>query len=155
MNEFIEKLIGRLKEMAKLYEREEEIQKKSNPCYQIGVYGFESLGFKKSIEIANQLAEEYKDKDCSKCSRRSWYQKGYADAEKNNGWIYCEEKLPEAKDCLENMCAYFLTTEKYQSTTQRRYFNLSTGKWYSGSDGTIEITDVLAWKPLPKRCDKK
>ena len=31
------------------------------------------------IEIAEAL-EELKNKDCSKCTRRSWYQKGYAKA---------------------------------------------------------------------------
>ena len=42
----------------------------------------------------SEWREEHKDKDCSQCSRRSWYQKGYADAKKelveeqNND--YCE-----------------------------------------------------------------
>ena len=36
----------------------------SNPFYQIGVYRFESLGFKKSIEIVSELAKEYNNDFC-------------------------------------------------------------------------------------------
>ena len=68
MKEFVEKLIGRLEE-------EKESAKKRN--------AFDSeVSYRCAIEIVNQLAEEYKGKDCSQCSRRSWYQKGYKDAEK-------------------------------------------------------------------------
>lgn len=35
-----------------------------------------------AISIVNELAEEYKDKDCSQCSRRKFYQQGYEDAKK-------------------------------------------------------------------------
>ena len=66
-----------------------------------------ALGYKNAIEaaieIVNQVTEEYKDKDCSKCSRRSWYQIGYADAEKKygNGWIPCSRfnNMIEAFEC--------------------------------------------------------
>ena len=47
-----------------------------------------------AVEIVNQLAEEYNNKDCSQCSRRSWYQKGYADAEKK----YAEEYKSKHND---------------------------------------------------------
>lgn len=70
MKEFVEKLIGRLeKERAKgIYDSDNVITVKD--------------AYRKSIKIVNQLAEEYNNEDCSKCSRRSWYQKGYKDAEK-------------------------------------------------------------------------
>lgn len=68
MNEFIEKLISKLEE-------EKEGAKRRN--------AFDSeVSYSCAISIVNELAEEYKDKDCSKCSRRSWYQIGYADAKK-------------------------------------------------------------------------
>lgn len=61
MKEFIEKLVTKL-------EKDNRIGRKS----------FEAV-----IENINQLAEEYKDKDCSKCTRRTFYQQGYKDAERN------------------------------------------------------------------------
>lgn len=92
MNEFIEKLIGRLEEKKETYK---EIRKNTH-CRRTEMDDCDSCiadnklqnrleTIDNVIEIVNQLAEEYKghkDKDCSKCSRRSWYQKGYADAEK-------------------------------------------------------------------------
>lgn len=32
---------------------------------------------------------------CGECSRRKWYQIGYEDGKKNDGWIPVSEKLPE------------------------------------------------------------
>ena len=62
MNEFIEKLIGRLEE------KENEAVLKapntsdiSNIEYQ--KWMMKSYGFKESIEIVNQLAEEYRNED--------------------------------------------------------------------------------------------
>ena len=73
MKEFVEKLIGRLEEY-----QENNTFCKSEDDYELGIFNT----CEKAIEIVNQLAEEYNNKDCSQCSRRSWYQKGYADAEK-------------------------------------------------------------------------
>lgn len=75
MKEFVEKLIGRLEESKDWIEE--------YPCTgarcpdEIEIVRLDTIK-----EIVNQLAEEYNNKDCSQCSRRSWYQKGYADAEK-------------------------------------------------------------------------
>ena len=51
----------KLKEKSELYRREEEIQK-SNPCYQIGVYGFKATGYEDAIEIVNQVEQEFTPK---------------------------------------------------------------------------------------------
>lgn len=38
---------------------------------------------------------------CGECSRRKWYQIGYEDGKKNDGWVPVSEKLPETReDCL-------------------------------------------------------
>lgn len=56
----------------------------------------------------SEWQEEHKDKDCSQCSRRSWYQKGYADAEKkiaekqNNN--YCEWKKQDGFYLFKTSC---------------------------------------------------
>lgn len=71
MEKIVEKLIEKLHEEKEAHSYDERYVK----------------GVNASIKIVSQLTERYKDKDCSKCSRRSWYQKGYADAEKK----YIEE----------------------------------------------------------------
>ena len=100
MKEFIDKLIDRLE------------KEKSEAVASIVIWAYSKV-----IRIVNELAEEYvktpapdhpipidtqqyiaeleykvKDKDCSKCSRRSWYQIGYADAEKKFAEEFCEWK---------------------------------------------------------------
>lgn len=122
MKEFVEKLIGRL----------EEIDRKTF-----------RISPKDAIEIVNQLAEEYKEKDCSKCSRRSWYQKGYADAERNNGWIPCSERLPD-----DFMSMAYLTTVKGHFYPEVKYYCVANHKWYSNERTTKEVK-VIAWMPLP------
>lgn len=107
-----------------------------------------------AISIANQLAEEHKEKDCSKCSRRSWYQKGYADAEKNNGWILCERELPKKSG------KYLVTQERY-SLEDKLYkrpiaievdhvdFNANDNSW-----SRARFFKVIAWQPLPEPYQK-
>lgn len=56
--------------------------------------------------ITYDVEKEYKDKDCSKCSRRSWYQKGYADAEKKF-----------ADDENDDFCEWFKTDKFYPYET--------------------------------------
>ena len=64
MKEFIEKLIGRL----------EKAKERANRHYNYG----DETAYRHSIEIVNQLAEEY-----------------------NNGWIPCSQRLPEKNQrCL-------------------------------------------------------
>lgn len=133
MKEFVEKLIGRL---------EEEHEKCIN---RYGVVGGNApaIEVKQCIEIVNQFAEEYKEKDCSKCSRRSWYQIGYADAEKNNGWIPCSERLPD-----DFMSMEYLTTVKGHFYSEVNYYCVANHKWYSNERTTKEVK-VIAWMPLP------
>lgn len=100
MKEFIDKLIGRL---------EEHCSVSNEICHCDGCCS--ECDFRASIEIVNELAAEYKDKDCSQCSRRKFYQQGYEDAKKEyintsteyinssiGGWIPCSERLPEAEE---------------------------------------------------------
>lgn len=124
MKEFVKRLIGRL---------EEERAK--------GIYDSDNVitvkdAYRKSIKIVNQLAEEYKEKDCSKCSRRSWYQKGYADAEKNNGWIPCSERLPEAN-------------QKVLTCDKDGWISVNVNMPYIGVRNDFECGYYVAWQPLP------
>ena len=119
MKEFIEKLIGRLEEEAELYRRKEKIHQ-SNPCYQRGVYGFESLGFEKSVKIVNQLAEEY-----IKCS-----------IDTSSGWIPTSERLPEKN-------AIVLTCDK------DGWISVKVNMPYAGVKNDFESGYYTAWMPLP------
>jgi hypothetical protein len=61
MKEFIEKLIKKLEEEINWYETHG-----CNEKLKRGIIGAN----RHAIGIVNELAEEYKDKDCSECSRR-------------------------------------------------------------------------------------
>ena len=139
MKEFIDKLIGRLEEL-----KTEALDKWDG--------GASHRAYSKAIDIANELAEEYKDKDCSKCSKRLWYQKGYADAEKEYkvGWVPCSERLPELTEGTEcfkqSKCC--LTTLKWwdgDMTESVGWYNQS-GVWNEDSKNC----KVIAWMPLPQ-----
>lgn len=95
MKEAFDKIIERLEEQQEEY-IEDYNRYGDGEDYRI------SLIYDRAIRIVNQVAEEFGSKDCSKCSRRSWYQIGYADAEKkcgNDGWI----TLP--KEAFDRMIA--------------------------------------------------
>ena len=125
MKEFIEKLIGRLEE------KENEAVLKapntsdiSNIEYQ--KWMMKSYGFKESIEIVNQLAEEHKN--------------GSTDTSTNTsiGWIPCSEKMPLFIDNV-------LVCTK---SGGRTIACLTTGKRFCDMYMNI-IDNVVAWMPLP------
>ena len=90
MKEFVEKLIGRLEEQQAEAENEMHRLRSGDyvlPCsYDItDIKEIASESFKESIEIVNELAEEY-GKDTNVTS--------------NNGWISCSERLPEGNKAV-------------------------------------------------------
>ena len=74
MNEFIEKLIGRLKELQKINYEAYEIARWNNDKI---MYINASNAYANAITEVNQLAEKY-----------------------NNGWIDCCERLPEHRQTV-------------------------------------------------------
>ena len=102
MKEFIKKLISMLEEKKEIFRKDWNRYGSDEDYGNLSAY-------EDSISIVNQLAEEYincstnTSTDCSKCSRRSWYQKGYADAEKSNGWIPCSG----CNDCQHKECEHY------------------------------------------------
>lgn len=50
-----------------------------------------------TIKDAENIIRSHMDDvpKCGECSRRKWYQIGYEDGKKNDGWIPASEKLPE------------------------------------------------------------
>lgn len=145
MKEFIEKLIGRLEE------KENEAVLKapntsdiSNVEYQ--KWMMKSYGFKESIEIVNQLAEEYKGNL----------------SENLTGWIPCSEKLPDKEEFLRNDGRFIVTdgNRRYQSI-----YDIYQGGFRTlvlSTNGGIERgwnfevdNCVIAWQPLPETYQPK
>lgn len=72
------------------------------------------------------------------------------EAEYNNGWIPCSERLPEeAFGCL-------VTVMDYNPMTGNEFENILPyhvgfdGETWNDSDGKIIPFDVIAWQPLPQ-----
>ena len=113
-----------------------------------------SKGIDDAISIINQLAEEYNEKDCSQCSRRSWYQMGYADAEKeikekcNNGWIYCSNMLPGYDVTV------LLSLKNKYSYIGYRTIIMEEEHFYIEGNGYVKPEEVIAWMPLPHLYEK-
>lgn len=92
--------------------------------------------------------------NCSNCSRRKFYQEGYADGLNANKWILCSERLPECDWGFENQegllfqlesgtieAGFYGTGGKYRD----RYFR----PYRSNSEG-FDVKNVVAWQPLPE-----
>lgn len=156
MKEFVEKLIGRLEEKKDSVPvnrlLDDIIKDKPKELGQL-------MAYDNAISIVNQLAEEYKEKDCSKCSRRSWYQKGYADAERNNGWIPCSERLPDNREWVlavfKEPDTDFVLIPRVADYVGRKT-PCTTDEWWL----IMDIDDMpendyfrklkcIAWQPLP------
>lgn len=91
---------------------------------------------------------------CSECSRRKFYQNGYEDGKRDDGWIPCSERLPNNKEYLKDDGRFILDdgNRRYQG-----YFDYNEGtfKFERHISGIIpeffEDKCVIAWQPLPKK----
>ena len=95
--------------------------------------------FSKDTDITNK---------CGDCSRRKWYQKGYDDGKKNDGWIPVEERLPEEWEKVIVWYEYF----RY-GDYNRMYETYGIGWKYGGHwAGDVSGTKArcIAWRPLPE-----
>lgn len=125
MKEFIEKLIGRLEEQAEQYRRRGfEHEEKGYSAMADKYYG-KQCSYLHSIEIVNQLAEEYKQ-DLDKVSQ---------------DWIPCSKSLPFTT-------GYYLVTIKGFNRPMYAWW-LSTEKIWHYLNSTKVIDDVIAWCELP------
>ena len=96
--------------------------------------------FSKDTDITNK---------CGDCSRRKWYQKGYDDGKKNDGWIPVEECLPEVCRKIEedHECPeYNVTIQGAEKATTLKY-SPADETWF---DDMGYVYPVVAWQPLPE-----
>ena len=118
--------------------------------------------FSKDTDITNK---------CGNCSRRKWYQKGYDDGKKNDGWIPVEKDLPkngsEVWVVLES--TYGTGYRSYSSARYLYFENYGESHWcdehygylewdkYSDGRGGSSQYKVIAWQPIvpyrPERSD--
>jgi predicted DNA-binding protein len=173
MNEFIEKLIGRLEEEYKLAVEDAERYEKGNSNH---FKYYKARGYVTAmevvIEIVNQLAEEYKGKYVSKDEvgymldtikmrgYETWMDyyhkalKGLCElsgGEYNGGWIPCSERLPEDREeKLVYLSSGRTTIAKYNEH-RLPFSDCPIGWGYDSSNGYIDFESetVIAWQPLP------
>jgi len=150
MKEFIEKLIGRLMKDKR-----------------IGRMSFEA-----TVEIVNQLAEEYNGNDnvmqfvkllkeiC--CKEDADYDKAIISPKflcdtvdtlvmdfvpQNNGWIPCSERLPEETECYFVTWRDRATCKCYVEITE---YDASSQEWLDCiCQAGLLGYDIIAWQPLP------
>ena len=102
------------------------------------------------VEIVKQEAEQYSTKNCSECSRRKFYQIGYAEGKKYSGWIPCSERLPEDGE------TYLVTNAESfgQRHIYKGWYDVEHKIWHM--EGNYEIKmNVVAWQPLPQQYQPK
>lgn len=83
---------------------------------------------------------------CGECSRRKWYQIGYEDGKKNDGWVPVSEKLPEEDERYKGRKAIdvLVTTSNGRVTKVQRQSKYDYWCW-----GRI-YGEPTAWQPLPE-----
>ncbi len=117
MQQFIDKLISRL----------EEEKDRANRHYNYG----DETAYHRSIEIVNQLAEEYK-----------------------GGWIPCSERLPEVGVAVLCFCKFGnYWVAKYGGADSEHLGNKDI--WFIHNLGWLRKDSVLAWMPLPSPYQKE
>ena len=92
--------------------------------------------------------------NCSKCSRRKFYQEGYRDGIKSREWFSISEKLP-VEDCPDAEIEVIVTVKEDYSCEHFlesgfAIYNATTKTFHSVYGNRVDITDiVVAWKHLP------
>lgn len=89
--------------------------------------------------------------NCGECNRRKWYQIGYEDGKKDDGWIPVEERLPEEDERYKGRKAIdvLVTTSNVRVTKVQRQSKYDYWCW-----GRI-YGEPTAWQPLPKPYKEK
>lgn len=109
----------------------------------------EDLEWNRAVDRCRNIIDSCTNEvpNCAECSRIKWYQKGYEDGKKDNGWIPVSERLPEVPEGTEDVyCPEFNVTIKGASkATTLKY--APDGTWF---DDSGEVYNVMAWQPLPE-----
>ena len=109
---------------------------------------FESFGMCDdyvSVGWVKEIIRSKMDKipKCGECSRRKWYQKGYEDGRKDNGWIPVEEGFPEETGYYLAQLSRKLPSEDYSD----RVVVLFNGE---EKEFMCYANLIIAWHTLPE-----
>lgn len=123
----------------------EEIDKKAD-YYECDEQGREHVRMVDVIDV-EEIIRSHMDEvqNCGDCSRRKWYQKGYEDSKKDNGWIpYTEQNMPKKEG------VYLVTCDDEEYPVKRMRFKKEDEYclWYD--EHGIYDGVIFAWQPLPK-----
>lgn len=119
MNKAFENILERLQEHAKMYQ--ESIERQHSIDYRwIEEEGLQAT--EEAIDIINQVEAEY-----------------------NNGWIPCSERLPDDDD----ICIVTVEYPNNETVVQYGWFDKKGVCWYVGMQ-EFRTSNVLAWMPLPQ-----
>ena len=140
------------KEFEKIIEKLEEKHEQYINTY--GIVGGNPSAFavKECIDTVREIAEQYSTKNCSECSRRKFYQIGYAEGKKDSDWIPCNEPP-------ENDRYVLLSFENFSVPMVGRYEeDENGGAFYVGDDDESCVSQdmfVNAWMNLPAPFQQK
>lgn len=135
--------------LEKILEEISEVEKEyvtgHKALYALGATG-------KATEISGIIRSHMNEvPNCGECNRRKWYQIGYEDGKKDDGWIPVEERLPEEDERYKGRKAIdvLVTTSNVRVTKVQRQSKYDYWCW-----GRI-YGEPTAWQPLPKPYKEK
>ena len=133
------------KEFEKIIEKLEEKHEQYINTY--GIVGGNPSAFavNECIDTVREIAEQYSTKNCSECSRRKFYQIGYAEGKKDRGWIPCSERLPED----DSFCIVTVEYPNNKTMVDYGWFDRKGVCWFVGMQ-EFRTSNILAWQPLPQ-----
>ena len=129
--------------LEKILEEISEVEKEYVTGHKV-LYALGATGM--ATEISGIIRSHMDDvPNCGECNRRKWYQMGYEDGKKNDGWVpYTSQNIPKKEN------VYLVTCDDVEYPVKRMRFKKEDEYclWYDNYgvyDGVI-----LAWQQLPK-----
>lgn len=135
--------------LEKILEEISEVEKEYVTGHKV-LYALGATGM--STEISGIIRSHMNEvPNCGECNRRKWYQIGYEDGKKDNGWIPVEERLPEEDERYKGRKAIdvLVTTSNGRVTKVQRQSKYDYWCW-----GRI-YGEPTAWQPLPEPYKEK
>lgn len=143
----LEKILEEMKNESQLAHEEMRRCARGNPLQ------FDEVkGYARAMEYVVDTIRSHMDEipNCEGCSRRKWYQIGYEDGKKNDGWIPVGERLPEEG---EEVLAQFAVRVVHTNNKADEFVYIHTMHYENGtweSFAGVPNGKVEAWQPLPK-----
>ena len=125
--------------LEKILEEISEVEKEYVTGHKV-LYALGATGM--ATEISGIISSHMNEvPNCGECNRRKWYQMGYEDGKKNDGWVpYTSQNIPKKEN------VYLVTCDDEEYPVKRMRFKEDLWYWtYGIYDGRI-----LAYQSLPE-----